>query len=125
MTMATKAATSTPIVQSEIDRIREEICTHEVAIFGRKQQLAEQSGKLPKSKIALAGEIYLKHQDDPRAEVIKALSAEIERQIKRRHASTKNREYADVGDLAYIRQCLNDALGREDRDPPSKPKARQ
>jgi hypothetical protein len=76
MTMATKVATSTPTVQSEIDRIREEIRTHEVAILGLKQQLAEFKGKLPKSKMALAEEIYLKHQAEPRAEVIKAFSNE-------------------------------------------------
>jgi hypothetical protein len=56
---------------------------------------------------------------------IKAVLAEIEREIKRRCASRKNPDYADVGDLAYIRQCLNEALGREDKDPPSKPRARQ
>jgi hypothetical protein len=56
---------------------------------------------------------------------VEALLAEIEREIKRRHASTKNPDYADVGDLAYIRQCLNDALGHGDKDPPSNPKARQ
>jgi len=56
--MATKAATSTPTVQSEIDRIREEIRTHEVAILGLKPQLAEQKGKLRKSKMALTEEIY-------------------------------------------------------------------
>ncbi|MGA7981330.1 MAG: hypothetical protein WCA32_14050 [Chromatiaceae bacterium] len=72
--MATKTANSTPTVQSEIDRIREEIRTHEVAILGLKQQLAEQKGKLPKSKMALAEEIYLKSRDNPRAEVIKAIS---------------------------------------------------
>jgi hypothetical protein len=72
MTMATKAATGTPSVQSEIDRIREEIRTHEVAILGLKQELAELKGKLPKSKMALAEEIYLKHPDEPRPEVIKA-----------------------------------------------------
>jgi arginine deiminase len=77
MRMATKATPSTPTVQSEIDRIREEIRTHEVAILGLKQQLAEFKGKLPKSKMALAEEIYLKHQDDPRAEVIKAFSNEL------------------------------------------------
>ena len=75
--MATKAATSTPTVQSEIDRIREEIRTHEVAILGLKQQLAEQRTKLPKSKMALAEEIYLKRQDDPRTELIKAFSNEL------------------------------------------------
>jgi len=53
---------------------------------------------------------------------IKALLAEIERDIKRRCASTKNPDYADVGDPAYTRQRLNEALGREDQDPPSKPK---
>jgi hypothetical protein len=77
MTMATKAATNTPTVQSEIERIREEIRTHEVAILGLKQQLAEQRCKLPKSKMALAEEIYLKHQAEPRAEVIKAFSNEL------------------------------------------------
>jgi arginine deiminase len=77
MTMATKAATSTPTVQSEIDRIREEIRTHEVAILGLKPQLAEQKGKLPKSKMALTEEIYLKHLDEPRAEVIKRFSNEL------------------------------------------------
>jgi hypothetical protein len=56
---------------------------------------------------------------------IKALLAEIERDFKRRCASTKHPDYADVGDLAYIRQRLNEALGREDKDPPSKPKARR
>jgi hypothetical protein len=56
---------------------------------------------------------------------IKALLAEIERQIKRRCASIKHPDYADVGDLAYIRQRLNEALGREDKNPPSKPKAQQ
>ena len=75
--MATKAATGTPSVQSEIDRIREEIRTHEVAILGLKQQLAEQRTKLPKSKMALAEEIYLEHQDEPRAEVIKTFSNEL------------------------------------------------
>ena len=75
--MATKAVSSTATVQSEIDRIREEIRTHEVAILGLKQQLAEQKGKLPKSKMALAEEIYLKHQDEPRAEVIKTFSNEL------------------------------------------------
>jgi arginine deiminase len=77
MTMATKATPSSPTVQSEIDRIREEIRTHEVAILGLKQQLSELKAKLPKSKMALAEEIYLKHQDDPRAEVIKAFSNEL------------------------------------------------
>jgi arginine deiminase len=77
MTMATKATSSTPTVQSEIDRIREEIRTHEVAILGLKQELAELRGKLPKSKMALAEEIYLKRQDDPRTEVIKAFSNEL------------------------------------------------
>jgi arginine deiminase len=77
MTMPTKAATGTPTVQSEIDRIREEIRTHEVAILGLKQQLAEQRAKLPKSKMALAEEIYLKHPDEPRAEVIKAFSNDL------------------------------------------------
>jgi arginine deiminase len=75
--MATKATPSTPTVQSEIARIREEIRTHEVAILGLKQELAELRGKLPKSKMALAEEIYLKRQDDPRAEVIKAFSNEL------------------------------------------------
>jgi hypothetical protein len=56
---------------------------------------------------------------------IKALLAEIERDIKRRCASAKHRGYADVGDLAHIRRCLNEALGREDQEPPSKPKARR
>ena len=56
---------------------------------------------------------------------IKALLAEVERQIKRRCASTKNPDYADVGDLAYIRQRLNEALGHEDKDPPAKSKARR
>jgi hypothetical protein len=56
---------------------------------------------------------------------VEALLAEIERQIKRRHASTKNPDYADVGDLAHIRKRLNQALGREDKDPPAKPRARQ
>jgi hypothetical protein len=94
MTMATKAATSTPTVrsspaapcatdvQSEIDRIREEIRTHEVAILGLKQQLSKLKGKLPKSKMALAEEIYLKHQDEPRAEVIKAFSNELGLSVK-------------------------------------------
>jgi hypothetical protein len=77
MTMATKATPGTPTVQSEIARIREEIRTHEVAILSLKQQLSELRGKLPKSKMALAEEIYLKHQDDPRAEVIKAFSNEL------------------------------------------------
>jgi hypothetical protein len=40
-------------------------------------------------------------------------------------ATTKNPDYADVGDLAYIRQRLNEALGRENNDPPAKPRARQ
>jgi hypothetical protein len=53
---------------------------------------------------------------------INSLLAEIARAIKRRCASTKNPDYADVGDLAYIRQRLNEALGREDKDPPSKPR---
>ncbi len=75
--MVTEAATTTTSVQSEIDRIREEIRTHEVAILGLKQQLAELKGKLPKSKMALAEKIYLKHQDEPRAEVIKAFSNEL------------------------------------------------
>jgi hypothetical protein len=56
---------------------------------------------------------------------IKALLAEIQQEIKRRCASTKNPDYADVGDLAYIRQRLNEALGREDKDPPAKPRTRQ
>jgi hypothetical protein len=56
---------------------------------------------------------------------IKALLVEIEREIKHRCASTKNPDSADAGDLAYIRQRLNEALGREDKDPPSKPEARQ
>jgi hypothetical protein len=56
---------------------------------------------------------------------INSLLAEIARAIKRRCASTKNPDYGDVGDLAYIRRCLNEALGREDQEPPSKPKARQ
>jgi hypothetical protein len=56
---------------------------------------------------------------------IKLLLAEIERQIKRRHASTKNPDYADVGDLAYIRQRLNEGLRRKDKDPPAKPRAWQ
>jgi len=56
---------------------------------------------------------------------IQALLAEIRQEIKRRCASTKNPDYADVGDLAYIRQRLNDALGRQDQDPSSKPKARR
>jgi hypothetical protein len=89
MTMATRAATSTPTVrsspaapcatdvQSEIDRIREEIRTHEVAILGLKQQLSELKGKLPKSKMALAEKIYLRRQDEPRTEVIKAFSNEL------------------------------------------------
>jgi arginine deiminase len=77
MTMATKATTNAQTVQSEIDRIREEIRTHEVAILGLKQQLAEQKGKLPKSKMALAEEIYLKSRDNPRTEVIKAFSNEL------------------------------------------------
>jgi hypothetical protein len=53
---------------------------------------------------------------------IKALLAEIERRIKRRCTSMKIPDYADVGDLAYIHQRLNEALGREDKDPPAKPK---
>jgi hypothetical protein len=77
MTMATKATPGTPTVQSEIDRIREEIRTHEVAILSLKQELAELRGKLPKSKMALAEEIYLKRQDDPRTEVIKTFSNEL------------------------------------------------
>jgi hypothetical protein len=56
---------------------------------------------------------------------IKALVAKIEQEIKRRCASKNNPDYGDVGDLAYIRQRLNEALGREDKDPPSKPKARR
>jgi hypothetical protein len=48
--MATKAATGTPSVQSEIDRIREEIRTHEVAILGLKQQLAEQRGSCQRAR---------------------------------------------------------------------------
>jgi hypothetical protein len=56
---------------------------------------------------------------------IKALLAEIQRDIKRRCASTKHPDSADVGDVAYIRQCPNEALGREDKNPPSKPKAQQ
>jgi hypothetical protein len=77
MTMATKAATATQTVQSEIAQIREEIRTHEVAILSLKQQLSELKGKLPKSKMALAEEIYLKRQDEPRTEVIKAFSNEL------------------------------------------------
>jgi hypothetical protein len=50
---------------------------------------------------------------------IKALLAEIQRDIQRRCASTKTPDYGDVGDLAYIRQRLNEALGREDKDAPS------
>jgi hypothetical protein len=46
-------------------------------------------------------------------------------EIKRRCVSTKNPNYGDVGNLAYIRQRLNEALGREDKDPPSKPEARR
>jgi hypothetical protein len=46
-------------------------------------------------------------------------------EIKRRCVSTKNPDYGDVGNLAYIRQRLNEALGREDKDPPSKPEARR
>jgi hypothetical protein len=56
---------------------------------------------------------------------INALFAEIEREITRRCATTKSPNYADVGDLAYIRQYLSEALGRENKDPPSKPKAQQ
>jgi hypothetical protein len=56
---------------------------------------------------------------------INSLLAEIRQDIKRRCPSTKHPDYADVGDLAYIRQRLNEALGREDKDPPSKPKARR
>jgi hypothetical protein len=56
---------------------------------------------------------------------IKALLAEIEREIKRRSASIKDPDYADVADLAHIRQCLSEALGREDKDPPAKPRARR
>jgi hypothetical protein len=56
---------------------------------------------------------------------IKALFAEIEQEIKRRCASTKHPDSADVGDLTHIRQRLNEAVGREDKDPPSKPKAQQ
>jgi hypothetical protein len=62
---------------------------------------------------------------EPNVAEIKVLLAEIERQIKRRHASTKNPDYADTGDLAYIRERSNEAVGREDKDPPSKPKAQQ
>jgi len=50
---------------------------------------------------------------------IKALFTEIQQKIKRRCASTRDPDDADVGDLAYIRQRLNGALGREDKDPPS------
>jgi hypothetical protein len=56
---------------------------------------------------------------------INALLAEIEQEIKRRCASTKNPDYADVGDLAHIRQCLNEVLRREDKDPLAKPRARE
>jgi hypothetical protein len=56
---------------------------------------------------------------------INALLAEIARAIKRRCASTKHPDYGDVGDLAYIRKRLNEALGREYKDPSSKPKARR
>jgi hypothetical protein len=56
---------------------------------------------------------------------IKALLAELQREIKRRCASIKHPDYADAGDLAYIRQRFNKALGREDKDPPAKPRARQ
>jgi hypothetical protein len=53
---------------------------------------------------------------------INPLLSKIRQEIKRRRASTKHPDYADVGDLAYIRQRLNEALGREDKDPPAKPK---
>ncbi|MGA7981331.1 MAG: hypothetical protein WCA32_14055 [Chromatiaceae bacterium] len=56
---------------------------------------------------------------------INSLLAELRREIKRRRASTRNPDYADVGDLAYIRQRLNEALGREDKDPPAKASARR
>jgi hypothetical protein len=56
---------------------------------------------------------------------IKALLAEIERDIQRRCASTKHPDSRDVGDLAYIHQRVNEALGREHNDPPAKPRARQ
>jgi hypothetical protein len=56
---------------------------------------------------------------------IRALLAEIQRDIKRRCTSMKNPDYADVGDLAYIHQRLNEALGREDKDPPASPKTRR
>jgi hypothetical protein len=56
---------------------------------------------------------------------IKALLAEIERDFKRRCASTKNPDYADVGDLAYTRERSNEALGREDGDPAAKPRTQQ
>jgi hypothetical protein len=56
---------------------------------------------------------------------VKALLAEIARKIKRRCASTKHLDYADVGDLAHIRQCLNESLGRKDKDPPASPKVRR
>jgi hypothetical protein len=56
---------------------------------------------------------------------INSLLAEIRQEIKRRRASTKHPDCADVGDLTHIRHCLNEAVGREDKDPPSKPKARR
>jgi hypothetical protein len=56
---------------------------------------------------------------------IRALLAVIQRDIKRRCTSMKNPDYADVGDLAHIRQRLNEALGPEHKDPPAKLRARQ
>jgi hypothetical protein len=56
---------------------------------------------------------------------INSLLAELQRNIEYRYASTSNPDYGDVGDLAYIRKRLNEALGRDGKDPPSKPKARR
>jgi hypothetical protein len=46
-------------------------------------------------------------------------------EIKCRCASINHPDHADVGDLAHIRKRLNQALGREDKDPPAKPRARE
>jgi hypothetical protein len=51
--------------------------------------------------------------------------AEIRQEIKRRCVSIKHPDSADVGDRTHIRQCLNEALGHEDKDSPGKPRARQ
>jgi hypothetical protein len=56
---------------------------------------------------------------------INSLLSEIRQDIKRRRASIKHPDYADVGDLAHIRQRLNDALALEDKDPPARPRTRR